>query len=55
MSFSAMLRRVAVIRTYVSEERIASIIIVARIEDLKTTMAVTNNQRTLLVTDNAPS
>jgi hypothetical protein len=42
-----MLRRVALVRTYVSEERSASIIRVTRIGELGTTLAVTSNQRTL--------
>jgi hypothetical protein len=40
-----MLRRVALIRTDVSEERIASIIRVTRIGELATTIAVTSNRR----------
>jgi hypothetical protein len=43
-----MLRRMALVRTDVSEERIASIISVTRIGDLGTTLAVTSNRRKLL-------
>jgi hypothetical protein len=42
-----MLRRVAFVRTYVSEERSASIIRVAEIGELGTTLAVTSNLRKL--------
>jgi hypothetical protein len=42
-----MLHRVALVRTDVSEELSASIIRVARIGELGTTLAVTNNRRTL--------
>jgi hypothetical protein len=42
-----MLRRVDRVRTDVSEERSASIIKVTRIGELGTTLAVTNNRRTL--------
>jgi hypothetical protein len=44
-----MLRRVALVRTDISEEPSASIISVTRIGELGTTLAVTNNRRTLLV------
>jgi hypothetical protein len=47
-----MLRRVALVRTDVSEERMASIIRVTRIGELGTTLAVTCNIRTALVTAN---
>jgi hypothetical protein len=47
MSSSGMLRRVAVVRTDVSEELSASIIGVTRIGELGTTLAVTSNLRTL--------
>jgi hypothetical protein len=47
MPYSWMLRRVALVRTDVSEEPSASIICVIRIGDLETTLAVTSNQRTL--------
>jgi hypothetical protein len=43
-----MLRRVALVRTDVSEELSASIIRVTRIGELGTTLAVTSNRRTLL-------
>jgi hypothetical protein len=42
-----MLRRVALVRTDVSEERSASFIRVTRIGELGTTLAVTSNRRTL--------
>jgi hypothetical protein len=42
-----MLRRVAVVRTDVSEELSASFIRVTRIGELGTTLAVTSNRRTL--------
>jgi DNA-binding TFAR19-related protein (PDSD5 family) len=41
------LRRVALVRTDVSEELSGSIIRVARIGELETTLAVTSNGRTL--------
>jgi hypothetical protein len=47
MAYSRMLRRVALVRTDVSEERIASVINVTRIGELGTTLAVTSNRRTL--------
>jgi hypothetical protein len=47
MPSSRMLRRVALSRTYVSEERSASIISVTRIVELGTTLALTSNRRTL--------
>jgi hypothetical protein len=49
MAFSGMLRRVALVRTNVSEERSASFIGATRISELGTTLAVTSNRRTLLV------
>jgi hypothetical protein len=42
-----MLRRVALVRTDVSEELSASYIRVTRIGELGTTLAVTSNRRTL--------
>jgi hypothetical protein len=45
-----MWRSVALVRTRVSDERIATIIRVKRITDLRTTSAVTSNSNTLLVT-----
>jgi hypothetical protein len=42
-----MLRRVALVRTDVSEEHSASFIRVTRIGDLGTTQAATSNRRTL--------
>jgi hypothetical protein len=42
-----MLRRVALVRTDVSEEHSASFIRVTRIGELETTLAVTSNRRTL--------
>jgi hypothetical protein len=58
-----MLRRVAFVRTGVSEELSPSIIWVTRIGELGTTLAVTSNRHTLfvhsvrrlLVTANVPS
>jgi hypothetical protein len=45
--FSGMLRRVALVRTDVSEEFSVSIIRVTRIRELGTALAVTSNRRTL--------
>jgi hypothetical protein len=42
-----MLRRVALVETDVSEERVTYIIRVTRIDELGTTLAVTSNQSTL--------
>jgi hypothetical protein len=47
MASSGMLRRVALVRTDVSEELSASIIKVTRIGELGTTLVVTSNRRTL--------
>jgi demethoxyubiquinone hydroxylase (CLK1/Coq7/Cat5 family) len=47
MASSEMLRRVALVRTDVSEELNASIIRVTRIGELGATLAVTSNRRTL--------
>jgi hypothetical protein len=47
MAFSGMLRRVALVRTDVSEELSASFIRVTRISELGTPLAVTSNRRTL--------
>jgi hypothetical protein len=47
MAFSGMLYRVALVRTDISEELSSSIIRVTRIGELGTTLAVTNNRRTL--------
>jgi hypothetical protein len=47
MASSGMLDCVALVRTGVSEERSASIIKVARIGELGTTLAVTSNRCTL--------
>jgi hypothetical protein len=49
MASSGMLRRVALVRTDVSEEFSASIIRVTRIGELGTTLAVTSNRRTLRI------
>jgi hypothetical protein len=46
MMSSGRLRRVALVRTDVSEELKASFIRVTRIGELGTTLAVTSNQRT---------
>jgi hypothetical protein len=48
MLSSGMLRRVAIVRTDVSEDLRASFIRVTRIGELGTTLAVTGNRRTLL-------
>jgi hypothetical protein len=50
MPSSEILRRVALVRTDVSEERMASIIKVIRIGELGTTLAVTSSMPRLLVT-----
>jgi hypothetical protein len=47
MASSRMLRRVALVRTEVSEEPSASFIRVKRIGELGTTLAVTSNRGTL--------
>jgi hypothetical protein len=47
MVSSGMLRRMALVRTDVSEELSASFIRVTRICELGTTLAVTSNRRTL--------
>jgi hypothetical protein len=47
MASSGMLRRVALVGTEVSKERSASIIMVTRISEISTTLAVTSNRRTL--------
>jgi hypothetical protein len=47
MPSSGMLRRVALVRTDVPEERSASIMRVTRIGELGTTLAVISNRRTL--------
>jgi hypothetical protein len=49
MSPSGLLRREALVKTDVSEELSAYITRVTRIGELGTTIAITNNQRTLLV------
>jgi hypothetical protein len=47
MPSSEMLRRVALVRANVSEERVASIITVIIIDELGTTLGVTSNHNTL--------
>jgi hypothetical protein len=47
MASSGMLRRVALVRTDLSEKRTASFIKVTRIGELGTMLAVTSNRRTL--------
>jgi hypothetical protein len=47
MSSSGMLRHVALVITDISEERSASFVRVTRIGELRTTLAVTSNRRTL--------
>jgi hypothetical protein len=49
MVISGMLRLVALVKTDVSEEPSASFIRVTRIGELGTTLAVTNNRRTLRI------
>jgi hypothetical protein len=46
MASSGMLRRMALVRTDVSEELSASIVRVIRIGELRTTLAVTSNRST---------
>jgi hypothetical protein len=48
MASSWILRHVALVRTEVSEELSASVIRVTRIGELRTTLTVTSNRRTLL-------
>jgi hypothetical protein len=48
MASSGMLRRVALVRTDVSDELSAFFIRATRIGELETTLAVTSNRRTLL-------
>jgi hypothetical protein len=47
MVSSGMLRHVDLVRTYVSEEFSSSFIRVTRIGELRTTLAVTSNRRTV--------
>jgi hypothetical protein len=51
MVSSGMLRRVAVVRTDVSEELSASFISVTGIGELGTTLAATSNRRKLILED----
>jgi tartrate dehydratase alpha subunit/fumarate hydratase class I-like protein len=51
---SRKLRRVALVKSDVSEELSASIIRVTRIGELRTTLAVTINRRTLRTNNNIP-
>jgi hypothetical protein len=55
MASSGMIRRVALVRTDVSEELSASIIRVTRIGELGTTLAVTSNRQTLVTANVVPS
>jgi hypothetical protein len=47
MASSGMLRRVTLVRTYVSDELSGSIIMATRIGELGTTLAVTSKRRAL--------
>jgi hypothetical protein len=47
MQSSGILRRVAVVRNDISEERVSTIIGVTRIGELETKLAVTSNRLTL--------
>jgi hypothetical protein len=47
MAYSEMLRRVALVRTDVSEGLSSSIIRLTRIGELRTTLGLTSNRRTL--------
>jgi hypothetical protein len=47
MASSGMLRRVALVRTDISEELSASFIRVTRIDELGTALVLTSNRRTL--------
>jgi hypothetical protein len=47
MASSGVLRRVALVKTDVSEKLSASFITVTRIDELGTTLALTSNRRTL--------
>jgi hypothetical protein len=49
MASSRMLRRVAIVRTDVSEKHSASIIRATRLDELGTTLPVNSNRRTLFV------
>jgi hypothetical protein len=53
MASSGMLRRVALVRTDVSEELSASFIRVTRIGELRTTLAVTSNRNRRTLRRNA--
>jgi hypothetical protein len=53
MASSAMLRRVALVRTDVSEVLSATFIRVTRIGELGTSLAATSNRRTLFATCDA--
>jgi hypothetical protein len=48
MASSGMLRRVALVRTDVSDELSAFLVRVTRIGELETTLAVTSNRRSVL-------
>jgi hypothetical protein len=55
MSSSGMLHRVALVRTYVSEQSTAFIIRVTRIGELGTMLAVNSNRNTLPISHNISS
>jgi hypothetical protein len=51
MPYCGMLRRMALVRTDVSEESIASIISVTGIGELRITLAVSSNRRTVTIVE----
>jgi hypothetical protein len=55
MPYSGRLNSMALVRTDVSEERIASFIRVLGVDDLATTLAVTSKRRLLVIANVVPS